>query len=287
MARRRSVQLRGGWGLLALPALLFLLVFFVYPTVEMVRYSVTDFTTGQHGFFANYAWFFKSDANLRVLIRTLTTAGMVTVVCLVLSFPYAYLMTLVSPRWRLVMLGVVLVPFWTSLMVRTYAWLVLLQDTGVINDIARKLGFGQLQLIGTRNGVLIGMCQILLPFMVLPLYASLRAIDRRLLTAAESLGASPSAAFRQVYLPLSLPGLLTGALFVFVLSLGFYLTPAILGSPQQALLSQLIVTQTQNLLAFGRAGAMAVVLLLATLAVLAASAIASRRSRVRIGGVQR
>jgi putative spermidine/putrescine transport system permease protein len=181
---------------------------------------------------------------------------------------------------------VVLVPFWTSLMVRNYAWLVLLQDGGVVNDWLEWVGIGRLSLIGNVTGVVIGMSQVLLPFMVLPLYASLSTLDRRLLLAAEGLGAHPALAFARVYLPLSLPGALAGALMVFVLSLGFYITPALLGSPQNSLLSQHIVSQVNSLLAWGRGGAMAIVLLAVTFVLLAVAGRVTARTRasVELGG---
>jgi putative spermidine/putrescine transport system permease protein len=166
-------------------------------------------------------------------------------------------------------LAVVLLPFWTSLMVRTYAWIILLQDTGVINDALARLGFGRLSLIRNTTGVTIGMAQILLPFMVLPLYATMQGIDRRLLQAAESLGARPATAFLRVYVPLSMPGVVAGVTLVFILALGFYITPVLLGSPQNALLSQLIVQQISQLLDFGLGGAMAAILFVVTLVLLA------------------
>jgi putative spermidine/putrescine transport system permease protein len=180
------------------------------------------------------------------------------------------------------MFAAVLTPFWTSLLVRNYAWLVLLQDKGVINDMLAAVGIGRISLIGTIWGVLMGMSQILLPFMVLPLYVSISAIDRRLFMAAQGLGAPPALAFARVYIPLSLPGVLAGSLMVFVLSLGFYVTPALLGSPQNSLLSQHMVTQVSALLAWGRAGAMAMVLLVVTAVLLGLAAWVTARARYRV-----
>jgi len=164
----------------------------------------------------------------------------------------------------------VLLPFWLSLLVRTYAWTVWLQDTGVINTVLQELGITNhpLGLIRNTLGVTIGMTHILLPFMVLPLYAVMRRIDPELTPAASSLGAPPFAAFRKVFLPLSLPGILAGSLLVFVLSLGFYITPALLGSPQNAMISELIVNQVSEQLQFGIGAAIAMVLLGLTLVVL-------------------
>jgi putative spermidine/putrescine transport system permease protein len=248
------------WALLALPALALVLVAFAYPVFDILRRSFTEPVAGLD----NYQQFFDTPAYLKILRRTFVTATIVTVVCLALGYPYAYLMTVVRPRWRIVLLAVVLVPFWTSLMVRTYAWIVLLQDTGVVNDILAALGIGRLSLIRNTVGVTIGMTQILLPFMVLPLYSTMQGIDRRLLHAAEGLGAPPRTAFLRVYVPLSMPGVTAGATLVFILALGFYVTPALLGSPQNALLSQLVVQQVSQLLNFGMGGAMAAILLAVT-----------------------
>jgi putative spermidine/putrescine transport system permease protein len=253
------------WLLLIAPALVFLGIFFLYPLGDMLVRSFTEPTTG----LGNYETFFESEVYRRVLLRTLTTAAIVTAVCVLLAYPYAYLMTLVSHRWRVVMVAVVLLPFWTSLLVRTYAWIILLQDTGLINDGLRSLGVGEVGLIRNQLGVTIGMAQILLPFAVLPLYAVMQGIDRKLLAAAEGLGARPAVAFLRVYVPLSMPGVLAGSMLVFILALGFYVTPALLGSPDNALFSQLIVQQVSDLLNFGLGSAMATILLVAVLLILA------------------
>lgn len=193
----------------------------------------------------------------------------VTVVTLVLAYPYAYAMTKVGPRSRAVLMALVLMPFWTSLMARTFAWLVLLQDTGVVNSILGAVGIGPLALIRNTAGVTLGMTQVLLPFMVLPLYSTMSKIDSRLMTAAVSLGAPARVAFRRVYLPLSMPGVVAGLTLVFIMSIGFYITPQILGSPQQAMISQLIATKIDRLLDFGSAGALSAVLIIITLLLLA------------------
>jgi putative spermidine/putrescine transport system permease protein len=251
------------WALLALPPALFLCVAFAYPLYVIVEKSFTEPTTG----FGNYTKFFETGVYVDVLVRTLTTSVMVTGVCLVLGYPYAYLMTQVGPTWRRLLIFFVLVPLWTSLLVRTFAWTVILQDTGVINQILLDLGIVSepVHLIRTTTGVVIGTSQVLLPFFVLPLYANLRTIDPSLMRAASNLGARPLNAFWRVYLPLSLPGVTAGGLIVFIYALGFYVTPALLGSPGNALLSQLIVNQISQLLDFGFGSAMAGILLAVTL----------------------
>ncbi|MEV6029556.1 ABC transporter permease [Nonomuraea sp. NPDC052116] len=266
--------------LLVLPALVALAVFFLFPLISMVISAFTDPVPG----LGNFTWFFSESQNLRVLGRTFTTALWVTVVALILSYPYAYAMTIAGTRARAVLTLLVLVPFWTSLMVRTFAWVILLQDTGVVNDLLGTIGLGPFSLIRTQTGVVIGMVQLLMPFMVLPLYAVMSGIDRRLLTAAGSMGARPVKAFIDVYVPLSLPGVSAGCLTVFISALGFYVTPALLGSPTDALLSQQIFTQVNGLLKWGRGGAMGVVLLGLTLAMIALLAVTLRRAGKKVTG---
>ncbi|MCC4317377.1 ABC transporter permease [Streptomyces malaysiensis] len=233
------------WGWLLLPAVVLLAVLFLVPLGLMAWRSVTEPTPGA----GNYSWFFTSDVALTTLVRTLAVGAVVTLVTLILSYPYASLMTVVGARARIWLTLLVLLPFWTSLMVRTFAWVVLLQDNGVVNQLLGTVGLGPLDLIRTTTGVVIGMSQVLMPFMVLPLYAVMSGIDRRLLDAAQGMGARPATAFWRVFVPLSLPGVGAGALTVFITSLGFYVTPALLGSPDQALISQQIFTQVNGLLA--------------------------------------
>jgi putative spermidine/putrescine transport system permease protein len=259
---------RWRWPLLAVLPIGFALVIFGYPVLEIFRRSFTDFMTAGESGLANYVWYFSSDAQMTILVRTFLVALLVTGLCLLLGYPYAYLMTLVGPKARLILLGLVLMPFWTSLMVRTYSWVVLMNDKGPIMSFLHDLGVGQFRLLGSTTAVTIGMTQVMLPFMILPLYALIKNIDRGLLLAAQSLGAKPRVAFRRIYLPLSVPGVLSGSTIVFIMSLGFYFTPALLGSPRNSLISQQIVTQVAELLAFGRGGAMALVLLAITLVLL-------------------
>lgn len=253
------------WALFAVPPLVFLAVVFAYPLLVILLRSVTEPTFGLQ----NYDRFFSTPEYREVLLRTLWISGLVTVVCAALGFPYAYAMTRVPPAWRRVLIFFVLVPFWTSLLVRTYGWTVILQDTGVINKTLQSLGIidEPIHLIRTTLGVVIGMSQLLLPFMVLPLYATLRTIDPSLMRAASNLGAAPVSAFRRVYLPLSLPGLAAGSLIVFIYALGFYITPALLGGPSETMLSQLVVQQVSQLLDFPYGAAMGCILLLVTLVI--------------------
>jgi putative spermidine/putrescine transport system permease protein len=252
------------WALLLLPAAALMAVCFAYPLVRLLLTSFQDPVAGVQ----NYVQIWDSDVARAVLGRTFTTAAIVCAVCLVLGYPYAYLMTVVSGRVRGIMLVVVLVPFWTSLMVRTFSWLVLLQDTGIVNDGLAELGVGPLPLIRNITGVTIGMAQVMLPFAVLPMYAVMQSIDRRLLDAAGSCGARPLPAFLRVYVPLSMPGVIAGMSIVFIISLGFFITPQLLGSPSNALLSQLMYTEITLLGHWGYGAALGFVLLATTMVLL-------------------
>jgi len=165
-----------------------------------------------------------------------------------------------------VLLVAVLVPFWTSLLVRTFAWKLLLDNTGIVNTFLLDRGVidEPLALIRNQTGVLIGMVQVMLPYAVLPLYATMRGINRRLVDAAEGLGARPIVAFWRIYAPLTLPGVVAATLLVFISSIGFYVTPALLGGPKSMMIGELIVQQLSGVLNWGFASALAVVLLVVT-----------------------
>lgn len=267
------------WWMVSVPMLVFLGVFFVYPTILILIRAFTYFSPPETGGLDNLAWFLGNETNRTILIRTFVVALLCTAITCVLAFPYAYLMTIVSPRWRTVMMGLLLISMFFGILLRNFAWVVLLQVQGPLNDLLAALGFERIRFLGTALAVLMGMTHILFPFMALPLFAVLRGIDRRLVLAAQSLGAPPRRAFWQVYVPLAVPGIFAGSLLVFVLALGFYITPAVLGSPKQALMSQLMYSQFQTQAAFGRAGAMALVLLIAALAIVALANALQRSGR--------
>ncbi len=257
--------------LLAVPAAAWLLAYFVVPAVRLLWTSFTEPDVGV----GNYAAIAEG-ASMTIIGRTLVMALVVAVVCTLIAYPYAYLMTIATPRWRAILIILVLVPFWTSLLARTFAWVVLLQDGGLVERAFAAVGIGPVQLLGTSIGVTLAMAQVMLPFMVLPLYNTMKGINRRLVDAALSLGASPLQAFLRVYLPLSFPGIAAGATLVLVLSLGFYVTPALVGSPQQSMLAQYISVQVNQLVNFGGAGALALALLLVTLVLLAVISLLTR-----------
>ncbi|WP_410598303.1 ABC transporter permease [Amycolatopsis sp. lyj-90] len=269
---------------LLLPAAAVVLVFFFYPLAAILWRSFTEPAFGV----GNYLAVLGDEVQIRVLLRTLRTALIITVATLIVAYPYAYAMTLVGRRARTVLTLLVLMPFWTSVMARNFAWYVLEQRGGVIDKVLASIGFDGVVLLGSVAGVTVAMVQVMLPFMVLPLHSSMTGIDRSLLHAAGSLGASRPVAFLRVYVPLSMPGVLAGVSVVFIMSLGFYITPALLGTPQQALAAQVIGTQVNDLLDFAGAGALGAILLVLTLVVLAVlSRVAAPLGTSAAGGADR
>ncbi|WP_435742386.1 ABC transporter permease [Nocardioides sp. SYSU DS0663] len=269
--RRGLAGLADAWGVLALPVAFYLLLVIVVPLAIIFARSFTDPTLG----IQNYRDFFSNSIYTDVLVNTFVTAFTVTLVTLAIGYPYAYLMVIAPAFWRKVLLVVVLVPFWTSLLVRSFALVLLLRDTGVVNETLQTWGLTEAPITLVRNftGVLIGMVQVMLPFMVLPLYAAMSGVDRRLLQAAEGMGARPAFAFWRIFVPLTGAGVAAGSLLVFIQSLGFYITPALLGGPKDVMLGELIVQQVSTILNWGFAAALAAVLLVTTMLLLA---IASR-----------
>lgn len=263
-----------GW-LLVVPAVLFLVALFVWPMVQMARESWSDGAS-------TYGDALSSAVYRRVFWTTASTAGLVTLSCLLLGFPYAYVMYRSSARTRTILLAVVLLPFWSSLLVRSFAWIALLQDSGLINQALQKLGLTDhpVPLIRTEFGVLAGMVHIMLPYMVLPLFATMLRIDDRVLTAASSLGASPWRRFVRIFVPLSAAGIFAGVLLVFTISLGFYITPALLGGPRQTMIGEVISDEVQQF-ALPTASALGMLLLLGTMVLLGVVVIALTQARRR------
>lgn len=264
LTKRRPRSPDRNW-LLLLPALALLTGILLVPLGQSLLRSVSSPTWTLD----NYARLFTDGVTLTVLGRTAATAAIVTVITFVLGYPYAYLMTRAAPRARAILLIVALIPFWTSVMARNFAWIIILQRGGPVQSVFEFFGAGDIAFVGTTVGVTIAMSQVLLPFMVLPLFSSLSGIDRRLLLAARGLGSAPIVAFWKVYWPLSRGGVVAGVILVFTLSLGFYVTPALLGSPQQSLVAQLLAQRTTQLLDFAGAGALGMLVLVVTLVLVA------------------
>lgn len=206
---------------------------------------------------------------MSILGRTLFIAFSVTVATLILGYPVAYVLTIASPRVGQVMMLMVLLPLWTSLLVRTTAWVVLLQTDGIINDSLMAIGLTsqKLQLIFTRFGTVTAMTHIQLPFTILPIYSVMRAIPATQLRAARSLGAGPLSAFWRIYAPQTIPGVVAGCLMTFILSLGYYITPALVGGPSDQMISNFISVFIDRDLNWGQASALGIVLLVVTLGI--------------------
>ena len=250
--------------LLALPAAIFLAALFFYPLSKLIAFSFSG-----SGPLANFEKILATPVYLQVLQRTFTMSVATTALCVLIGYPLAWRIATATPRGRAILLAIILVPFWTNLLVRSYGWMIILNPKGAINQALMGLGLvdAPLTLVYNTTGVLIGMVQIMLPYMVFPAVAVMSRIDGQLVNAARSLGASPVASFVWVYLPMTLPGLMAGALLVFTISLGFFVIPAILGGPRDLMLAQLIEFNVNNTLDWGFAGALSTVLLAATVGV--------------------
>jgi ABC-type spermidine/putrescine transport system permease subunit I len=257
---RRTVPL-----LLTAPLVLFMLVLYAVPVLSMLMRSVNDpvWTLSHYASLANDTVF------LKVFLNTLYTSLIVTIGALLLGYPVA-LSLVRAPRWAPVMVVLILLPFWTSVLVRSYAWMVLLGRHGLINEALLAVGMIErpLRILNTPLATQIAMIHILLPYMVLPIANALRQIDPSLARAASGLGATPWATFRQITLPLSMPGVAAGMLLVFVLALGFYITPAMVGGPREITLSMLIAQQVDQL-KWAYAATLSAVLLATALGIIA------------------
>ena len=263
-SRSRAWTPARGYGLLIIPPLLLLAVFFVWPLARVVFQSVMEPTPG----FGNFIEIWNNGSYLKVLRNTLTLSATVTLVALLLAYPVAWVISNARGNRLHLLLALVLIPFWTSVVIRTYAWIVIFQRRGVLNDILLSLGLVDqpLRLMNNTIGVHIGMVHIMLPFMVLPLIAVMRGIDPTVLRAASVLGANPLRQFLHVYLPLTMPGINAGCLLVFISALGFFITPALLGGPENMMIAVLIEQQTSRLLNWPMASALATLLLAVTAA---------------------
>ncbi|AXL53878.1 ABC transporter permease [Paraburkholderia caffeinilytica] len=246
------------------PALLLLVIFFLLPVLSLLLRSVLEPTPG----LSNYAQLLGSTTYLRVFGNTFLVATVVTLATLAIGFPTAWLLAIAPRKLSSLLFAILLLSMWTNLLARTFAWMVLLQQTGPINRLLMALGVisEPLTLVNNLIGVTIGMTYIMLPFLVMPLHATLRSIDPSTLRAAAICGASRWQAFWRVLVPLAMPGIASGALMVFVMALGYFVTPALLGGAQYMMLAELIAQLVQQLLNWGLAGAAAFVLLAVTLA---------------------
>jgi spermidine/putrescine transport system permease protein len=242
---RRNDRRRGLF--LALPAYLYMILFFAVPLVIVLVYSFATRTSS--GSVSLSGWNLDSYRKLgepivrNVVVRSALLAGITTVVCLLFGYPFAYFAATRSPLVRNLMLIAVMIPFWTNFLVRNYAWRLLLSSGGPISSATEAIGLGETDILFTRTAVVLGLTYSFLPFMILPLYASIERIDWRLVEASRDLYSTGWKSFTKVVLPLSLPGVIAGSILVFVPSLGAYVTPEILGGGRETMLGSYIVTQ--------------------------------------------
>ena len=250
---------------LSMPSLLAILIVVFLPILWLS--SLSFYNTAGALSMENYVRIFESDLYRRTFVVTFQISISVTVICVLLGYPLCYWLSKMTDRKAAILMVFVLVPFWTSVLVRTYAWLVLLQRNGIINSTLMSLDVIEepLQLAHNLTGSIIGMVHVMLPFLVLPLYATMRSIDTDLVRAAVGLGSSPRKAFWHVFFPMSLPGLSAGIVLVFILSLGFYVTPALLGGGRVQMLAQRIESTITIYSNWGASSALGVVLLLMAL----------------------
>lgn len=245
--RRGGDQLRRFYWLLVMPAVLMMVGLYFFPLAKVLWISVTDPVPG----LGNYAKLITSESVHKVLIVTARICVITTAVTLLLGYVLSYAMVQAKGAWLRGLTFFVLLPLWISVLVRAFSWVTLLRSNGVINQALLSAGVinEPLELLRNEFGVIVGMVHYMVPFAVLPLYSNMRGIDLRLIAAARLLGASPWSAFRRIFLPLSLPGVVASGVLVFIFSMGFYVTPALLGGGRVFMIAEYIgvqITQTIN-----------------------------------------
>ena len=257
---------RAYWAFVLLP-LAALAAFYLYPLGKVLWLSVTVPKPG----FDNFELLLTSSATQRILVTTARICVVTTAIALVVGYVIAYAMAHVSAQHQTWILFVVLLSFWLSVLIRAFAWLTLLQSRGIVNTVLMDWGViaSPLPLVRNEPGVVLGMVHYMIPYAVLPIYASMRGIDARLVPAARGLGASPTQAFFQVFLPLSLPGVVSAGILLLIFSLGFYVTPALLGGGKTVMVAEYISVQILDALNWGAGTMLATTLLLAVVMILA------------------
>jgi len=243
----------------------FLGLLFFLPVLRLLSLSV------EGGTIAHFQKLITGDLYVTVFIETFRIATIVTTITLFLAYPVAHVLSTSSPRWMLIGMAFLMLPFWTSVLVRTYAWMILLGRNGIVNQALLAMGLVNkpAALMFNTTGVIIGMVHVLLPYMVFPIYSAMLRVDRDLMLAAEGLGASSWSVFYRIFLPLTLPGVVAGTALVFIISLGFYITPALLGGGKVIMIAVLIEQQVRQFLEWGFASALSIVLVVAAVVVFA------------------
>lgn len=281
MAEMRSFIGKHGLKLLLTISVTFLLVFMILPILDMFTKSVVD----DNGFTWSYfKEFFSKSLYAKILLNTIRLSLIIGLVTIVLGYPVAYLMNRVGPVLRCIIMGCVQIPFWTSLLVRTYSWIVILQNQGVVNVVLQKLGIIKqpIQLLYNDAGVIIVMTYIMLPYMIFSISSVMGQIDKNVIIASRSLGAGKTMTFFRIFLPLSLPGIMSGFFIVFLNTMGYYIVPALVGGQKSQMFSQTIQNELSGVLNWNFASAISIILVMVTMMIVLASKAATKQKYAEV-----
>ena len=281
MAEMRSFIGKHGLKLLLTISVTFLLVFMILPILDMFTKSVVD----DNGFTWSYfKEFFSKSLYAKILLNTIRLSLIIGLVTIVLGYPVAYLMNRVGPVLRCIIMGCVQIPFWTSLLVRTYSWIAILQNQGVVNVVLQKLGIIKqpIQLLYNDAGVIIVMTYIMLPYMIFSISSVMGQIDKNVIIASRSLGAGKTITFFRIFLPLSLPGIMSGFFIVFLNTMGYYIVPALVGGQKSQMFSQTIQNELSGVLNWNFASAISIILVMVTMMIVLASKAATKQKYAEV-----
>ena len=281
MAEMRSFIGKHGLKLLLTISVTFLLVFMILPILDMFTKSVVD----DNGFTWSYfKEFFSKSLYAKILLNTIRLSLIIGLVTIVLGYPVAYLMNRVGPVLRCIIMGCVQIPFWTSLLVRTYSWIAILQNQGVVNVVLQKLGIIKqpIQLLYNDAGVIIVMTYIMLPYMIFSISTEMGQIDKNVIIASRSLGAGKTMTFFRIFLPLSLPGIMSGFFIVFLNTMGYYIVPALVGGQKSQMFSQTIQNELSGVLNWNFASAISIILVMVTMMIVLASKAATKQKYAEV-----
>ena len=281
MAEMRSFIGKHGLKLLLTISVTFFFVFMILPILDMFTKSVVD----DNGFTWSYfKEFFSKSLYAKILLNTIRLSLIIGLVTIVLGYPVAYLMNRVGPVLRCIIMGCVQIPFWTSLLVRTYSWIAILQNQGVVNVVLQKLGIIKqpIQLLYNDAGVIIVMTYIMLPYMIFSISSVMGQIDKNVIIASRSLGAGKTMTFFRIFLPLSLPGIMSGFFIVFLNTMGYYIVPALVGGQKSQMFSQTIQNELSGVLNWNFASAISIILVMVTMMIVLASKAATKQKYAEV-----
>ncbi len=270
MEKRNLFVRKHGIKLMLLIPVVFLLVFMILPIINMFSRSVIENGSFTWKYFIEY---FSKSLYSKILFNTIKLSFLIGIITILLGYPVAYLMNRVGTVLRGVIMGCVQIPFWTSLLVRTYAWIAILQNQGVVNVTLQKLGIisQPIQLLYNETGVIIVMTYIMLPYMIFSISSVMGQIDKNILTASVSLGAGKTRTFFKVFLPLSMPGIMSGFFIVFLNTMGYYIVPTLVGGQKSQMISQTIQNQLSGVLNWNFASAISIILVMVTIMIVLVS----------------